>query len=91
MVALVGCGGTAHGPLAPLCRGGPKGTEECKETSDGFLVPPSYYETLQREENTTGVPHVRGEIPANLSDRQPATPAPHGFSANPEGTPTESP
>jgi hypothetical protein len=89
VVALAGCGGATHGPLAPLCRSGPRGgTEECKETSDRFLVPPSYYATLQHEENTTGVPHVSGEVPANPNDRQPATLAPAGFKANSEGTPT---
>lgn len=85
-----GCATAYHGPLAPLCQGGARGNgEDCKETSDGYLVPPAYYETLQREEHTEGVPHASGETPVRENERQPATVAPAGFTAGPDGTPIE--
>jgi hypothetical protein len=87
-----GCGGGGyHGPLAPLCAPNPRTGEECKETSDGYYVPSSYYTTLQREEGTAGVPHVSGETPANPAERQPATAAPPEVRPNAEGEPSESP
>jgi hypothetical protein len=87
---IAGCGGTSHGPLAPPCGGrGEESRGECKETSDGFLVTPAYYETLQTEERTNGVPHVRGETPAKPEERDPATPAPMGEKPSANGTPTE--
>ncbi len=87
---VAGCGGTSRGPLAPPCGGRAEESRgECKETSDDFLVTPSYYETLQREEHTEGVPHVRGETPTKPEEREPATPAPLGETPSADGTPTE--
>lgn len=89
VIILVSACATVRGPLAPLCQTGPRGSgTDCKETSDGYLVPPSYYETLEQEEHTDGVPHASGETPKNPGDRQPATVAPAGLKANAEGTPT---
>lgn len=89
LLIAAGCGGSVHGAFAPHCAGGRYGSEKCLETSDGYLVPRDYYSTLQREENTGGVPHVSGELPSNPNDRQPATVAPSGVVAGPEGTPTQ--
>ena len=91
-LTLAGCGTTGTLPLAPPCFSGRYPPyETCKETSDGYYVPPSYYATLQREEHTQGVPHLAGTIPTNPEYRQPATPAQPQFHADPEGNPTERP
>jgi hypothetical protein len=86
-----GCASAYHGVLTPLCAPNPRTGQECKVTSDGYYVSPSYYDTLQREEKTTGVPHARGETPANSAERQPATPVPPNVHADAEGNPSETP